>query len=86
MNRAIERRIVKLERRLARPSDDVTVFIITGGVCSEGGTTAGAGGSNWTQGPDETFAAFKARVLAEATSAGQHHIIIGGLPELSAGL
>jgi hypothetical protein len=81
MNRVIERRLVKLERRLAPPSDDVTVFIIKGGICSDGGTTADAGRLNWTQGLDESLAAFKARVIADATSAGQRHIIIGGLPE-----
>jgi Resolvase, N terminal domain len=61
MNRAIERRLVKVERRLAPPNDEVAVFIITGGICIDDGTTAYAGSLNWTQGPDESFSAFKAR-------------------------
>jgi hypothetical protein len=81
MNRAIERRLVKLERRLAPPNDEMQVLIIKGGMCSDGGMTADAGSLNWTQGPGESFAAFKARAIADAISAGQRHIIIGGLPE-----
>jgi hypothetical protein len=54
------------------------VIVITGGLPPEA-RAAQDGDVRWTRREGETLEAFKARVLAAATEAGEPFVVIGGL-------
>jgi hypothetical protein len=56
------------------------VLEIRGGLPDGDSTFANAGAMHWEQTPGEQYSAFCARVVAEATEAGERLVLIGGLP------
>jgi hypothetical protein len=81
VNRAIERRLAAVERRLNPPVPTIQEIMILGGLPgSDDPTFATAGQIRWERAPAETLPAFRARAVAAATAAGETYIVIGGLP------
>ena len=82
MSKEIERRLAAAERRLKRGRTELEVIVIRGGLDGGDPTFFNAAGARSERASDESFAAFKARVVAEAVAAGQKFVIIGGLPDV----
>ena len=78
MTRALERRLAAVERRLAPSSVEPMVIVVSGGLQSGDPTHATVGGVELVCGPSESFADFRARVVAAAKAAGERHVVIGG--------
>jgi hypothetical protein len=80
--RAIERRLIAVERRLNPPVPRFQEIVILGGLPGSDNdpTLATVGEMQWERAPAESFAAFRARTGAAAEAAGLAFIIFGGLP------
>jgi hypothetical protein len=81
MRKAIERRLAAVERRLSRGRADLEVIVIRGGLHDGDPTFSTIGDVQMDRAPDESLAAFEARVVAEATAIGQEIVTMGGLPD-----
>jgi len=82
MSRAVQRRLVAIERQLNPCVAATQEIIILGGLPgSDDPTFASAGKMRWQRAPDESLSAFRARAMAAATAASEPHLIIGGLPQ-----
>lgn len=79
MMRALERRLATVEQRLTPPRADPQVIRIRGGLHGGDPMHATAGGMCWECAPGESFADFKARVVAAAIAAGERFIVVRGL-------
>jgi hypothetical protein len=79
--KSLERRLATAERRLMPRSAPPRVIEIRGGLDNGDPTNATAGANIWKRGPDESFPAFRSRVVVEATAAAEPFIVIGGLPD-----
>jgi hypothetical protein len=80
--RSLQRRLVAVERQLTPPHAKPQVIEVREGLNDGDPTFAKAGGLRWERAPSEPFAAFRSRVVADATAAAEPFIILGGLPEL----
>jgi hypothetical protein len=84
VSRAMERRLVAVERRLVVSAvHEIFIIreIITPGGSDDDPTVATAGAMRWERAPAETSAAFSERAVAAATAAGERRIVIGGLSD-----
>jgi hypothetical protein len=75
-----DRRLAVVEQRLKPPSAHRLVVIVRGGLHNGDPTFATAGAMTWERLSGEMFAEFRARVIGDPVGAGQHFVIIGGLP------
>jgi hypothetical protein len=78
----LERRLAAAEQRLTPRSAPPRVIEIRGGLDNGDPTLATAGAKIWERAPDESFTAFRWRVITEATAAAERFVVIGGLPTL----
>ena len=75
---ALRDRLQALERRAT--SGGLMVIFVEGGLPESELRTAEAGADHWTQEPDESMSAFRARVVRLAEAVGVERVVIGGLP------
>jgi len=75
---SLRSRLAAVERRLAPLRETPVVIVIRGGLHANDPAFATAGGQRWERAPDESFAVFKMRALAEATAAGESFLIVAG--------